>query len=154
PQVRARRRNAALPAFAPVIAGSPRFPGEISWNSLFRKIIAITVKTKEFSMSDQNNPSTSDSAENLTLSKPVSRRTLSKIGGTIATAAVAAPILAACGDTATAVPAVSTTAPAASATTAAAAGTTAAAGAATTAVASSGGGTLQVYWGPGHNYKA
>jgi multiple sugar transport system substrate-binding protein len=101
-------------------------------------------------MSDQKPPVNSDTAEQtaevLSLQKPLSRRTLLKIGGTIATAAVAAPILAACGDaTATTAPA-STTAPAASA-------TTAAAGAATTAASSSGGGTLLVYWNAGHNYK-
>lgn len=120
-------------------------------------------------MSDQNSPANSDRAEQptdqLPLSKPLTRRTLLKIGGTIATAAVAAPILAACGDspTSTSSAASSTNAPAASATTAAAVpattaaagtATTAAAGTATQAVASSGGGTLQVYWGPGHNYKA
>ena len=78
-------------------------------------------------MSDQKSPVNSDAAdqtaETLSLQKSLTRRTLLKIGGTIATAAVAAPILAACGDaTATTAPA-STTAPAAGATTAARAAT-------------------------------
>jgi len=118
-------------------------------------------------MSEQNSPAESDKIGSSPLSKSLSRRTILKIGGTLATAAVAAPILAACGDSPTATSsAASTTAPAAQATTApasattaaaqattaAAQATTAAAQATTQAVASSG--TLTAYWGPGHNYKA
>jgi multiple sugar transport system substrate-binding protein len=123
-------------------------------------------------MSDQNPLAGEEKIGPSPQSKSLSRRTILKIGGTLATAAVAAPILAACGD-ATATNAVTTTAPAvqattaaapaattaaASATTAAAAATTAtsattaAAGVTTKAVATSG--TLTAYWGPGHNYKA
>src|SRR5690242_9379609 len=101
-------------------------------------------------MNDQNplvNPATVEqSPGSLAVNKPLSRRTLLKIGGTIATAAVAAPILAACGDSPTA-----TNAPAS--TTAPAAGATAAAQAAATKAGSSSGGTLLVYWNAGHNYK-
>jgi multiple sugar transport system substrate-binding protein len=132
-------------------------------------------------MSEQNSPAQSEGVDQSPQPKALSRRTILKIGGALATAAVASPLLAACGDSPTATssaasttaPAANpttavsnTTAPAASATTAvsattAAASTTAAAtttsattaaGATTRAVASSG--TLQVYWLPGHNYKA
>jgi multiple sugar transport system substrate-binding protein len=133
-------------------------------------------------MSEQNSPADTGKIEPSPQPKSLSRRTILKIGGTLATAAVAAPILAACGDSPTATTsAVSTTAAAsattapasattaaASATTAAASATTAAAASATTAAASATtaaaagattsavatSGTLTAYWGPGHNYKA
>ncbi len=108
-------------------------------------------------MSEQNSPDNPEKIETPALNKPVSRRTILKIGGTLATAALASPILAACGDSPTATSsAVNTTAAAGatSATTAAAGATSAAAGAATSAAASSSGGNLLVYWNAGHNYKA
>ncbi|HEX2911679.1 MAG TPA: sugar ABC transporter substrate-binding protein [Chloroflexia bacterium] len=77
------------------------------------------------------------------LNHGLSRRKLLQLSGALASAAVAAPILAACGDN------TATTAPAATSASSPAAGATSAA---TSKAASSSGGTLVVYWNPGHAY--
>lgn len=103
-------------------------------------------------MSDQNSPSASSDKRLSPLKKRVSRRTILKIGGTLASAAVASPLLAACGD-ATATPGSATNPTTAAAQSTAPAQTTSSS-TATTKAAASGGGTLLVYWNPGHAYNA
>lgn len=107
-------------------------------------------------MSDQQLPAETGNPEPSSQPKKLSRRSMLKIGSTFATAALAAPILAACGDAATATPGASGTTAAAAQSTTAGAATSAAATTAASSITqvASNGGTLLVYWGTGHNYNA